>query len=42
MIFSMSRKGECDDNAVAESFFHNLKEELVYDEASRRNKKLDR
>jgi len=28
----MSRKGECHDNAVAESFFHTLKEELVYDE----------
>jgi len=32
MICSMSRKGECHDNAVAESFFHTLKEELVYDE----------
>lgn len=31
MICSMSRKGECHDNAVAESFFHTLKEELVYD-----------
>lgn len=28
MICSMSRKGECHDNAVAESFFHTLKEEL--------------
>jgi transposase InsO family protein len=27
----MSRKGECQDNAVAESFFHTLKEELVRD-----------
>jgi putative transposase len=27
---SMSRKGECHDNAVAESFFHSLKSELVY------------
>ena len=27
---SMSRKGECHDNAVAESFFHALKSELVY------------
>jgi transposase InsO family protein len=26
---SMSRKGECHDNAVAESFFHGLKTELV-------------
>jgi len=32
MICSMSRKGECHDNAVAESFFHTLKEELVSDE----------
>jgi len=31
MICSMSRKGECQDNAVAESFFHTLKEELVKD-----------
>ena len=29
MIGSMSRKGECHDNAVAESFFHTLKEELT-------------
>lgn len=28
----MSRKGECLDNAVAESFFGTLKTELVYDE----------
>ena len=27
---SMSRKGDCWDNAVAESFFHILKTELVY------------
>ncbi|RZW12829.1 MAG: IS3 family transposase, partial [Desulfobulbaceae bacterium] len=26
---SMSRKGNCWDNAVAESFFHTLKTELV-------------
>ena len=32
MCCSMSRKGECHDNAVAESFFHTLKEELVKDE----------
>jgi len=31
MVCSMSRKGECHDNSVAESFFHTLKEELVYD-----------
>ena len=29
MICSMSRKGDCWDNAVAESFFHSLKTELV-------------
>src|SRR5262245_24482646 len=27
---SMSRKGTCWDNAVAESFFHTLKTELIY------------
>ncbi|CAN0544449.1 unnamed protein product, partial [Laminaria digitata] len=27
---SMSRKGDCRDNAVAESFFATLKEELIY------------
>lgn len=31
MICSMSRKGNCWDNAVAESFFHTLKVELVHD-----------
>jgi len=30
VIQSMSRKGNCWDNAVAESFFHTLKTELVY------------
>ena len=30
MTCSMSRKGECWDNAVAESFFHSLKTEHVY------------
>jgi len=29
-ICSMSRKGNCWDNAVAESFFHSLKTELIY------------
>jgi transposase InsO family protein len=29
-IGSMSRKGDCWDNAVAESFFHTLKVELVH------------
>jgi len=32
MICSMSRKGNCWDNAVAESFFRSLKTELVYHE----------
>jgi putative transposase len=27
---SMSRRGNCWDNAVVESFFHTLKTELVY------------
>ncbi len=30
IIQSMSRKGNCWDNAVAESFFHTIKAELVY------------
>lgn len=30
MVSSMSRKGNCLDNAVAESFFANLKNELIY------------
>jgi putative transposase len=30
MICSMSGKGDCWDNAVAESFFHTIKTELVY------------
>ncbi len=33
MVQSMSRKGDCWDNAVAESFFGTLKQELVYHEA---------
>lgn len=32
MICSMSGKGHCYDNAVAESFFHTLKVEMVHDE----------
>ena len=32
IVPSMSRKGNCWDNAVAESFFHTLKTELVYHE----------
>ena len=31
-VCSMSRKGNCWDNAIAESFFHTLKTELVYTE----------
>jgi putative transposase len=31
---SMSRKGNCWDNAVAESFFHTLKTELIYPDIS--------
>ncbi len=30
MRSSMSRKGNCYDNAYVESFFHSLKEELIY------------
>ena len=32
VLQSMSRKGNCWDNAVAESFFKTLKTELVYHE----------
>jgi transposase InsO family protein len=32
ILCSMSRKGNCWDNAVAESFFHSLKTECVYHE----------
>jgi transposase InsO family protein len=32
---SMSRKGNCWDNAVAESFFHSLKIEAIYGELFR-------
>ena len=34
-ICSMSRKGECQDNACAETFFHSLKVEWIYGEAIR-------
>jgi len=30
MVCSMSRKGDCWDNAVAESFFATIKRELIY------------
>ena len=39
-LCSMSRKGECHDNAVAESFFGSLKTELVDDEDYRTGKPL--
>jgi len=32
MVCSMSRKGNCYDNAAKESFFHTLKTELVHHE----------
>ena len=32
ILQSMSRKGDCWDNAVSESFFHSLKTELVHHE----------
>lgn len=32
LFCSMSRKGNCWDNAVAESFFHTIKTELIYTE----------
>ena len=31
MVCSMSRKGDCWDNAVVESFFHSLKTEWIAD-----------
>ena len=31
-ICSMSRKGECQDNACAETFFHSMKVEWIYGE----------
>lgn len=42
MVGSMSRKGNCWDNAVAESFFHSLKTERVHHEkyASRAEARL--
>ena len=43
LIPSMSRKGDCYDNAVAESFFSTLKNELLYEERfiSREQAKLE-
>jgi putative transposase len=40
LICSMSRKGECLDNAVAESFFGTLKTELVDDEDYRNHNEV--
>ena len=37
---SMSRKGNCYDNACSESFFESLKKDVVYGAASRREKRL--
>ncbi len=34
-VQSISRRGDCYDNAVAESFFHTLKTELVYQQRYR-------
>ena len=39
---SMSRKGNCWDNAVAESFFHSLKVELIHGEQFRTRWQLER
>jgi transposase InsO family protein len=38
---SMSRKGNCWDNAVAESFFHTLKTELFYQESLKNKAKTN-
>jgi putative transposase len=32
IVSSMSRKGNCWNNSVAESFFHSIKTELIHDE----------
>ena len=36
----MSRKGNCWDNAVAESFFHSIKIELIYGECFNTRREL--
>ena len=43
LVPSMSRKGDCYDNAVAESFFSTLKNELIYNQRfmTRENAKLE-
>jgi putative transposase len=40
LICSMSRKGNCWDNACAESFFHTMKVELIHDEKFSRREEL--
>lgn len=40
LICSMSGKGDCWDNAVAESFFHSLKVELIRDERFRTREQM--
>ena len=40
LLCSMSRKGNCWDNAVAESFFHTLKVELIRDERFQTHEQL--
>jgi putative transposase len=42
MVLSMSRKGNCWDNAVAESYFHSLKVELVHGERFHTRWQLER
>jgi len=41
-IQSMSRKGNCWDNAVAESFFHLLKTELIYPENLKTKEEIEK
>jgi putative transposase len=41
-IQSMSRKGNCWDNAVSESFFHTLKTRLIYHRKYQTKKELER
>jgi len=43
MVSSMSRKGDCYDNAAMESFFSSMKREWVYDKryATRREARVD-
>jgi len=42
MIPSMSRTGDCNDNAIAETFFDTLKTELIYFEKYRSRNKARR